>query len=64
MRQRGFVERRQFLSGAKDGFTQAPQSSGPLTVWVDSTRVPAAQAYEKAHPGVKINMVVYDGDSS
>ena len=46
-------------AGAKDGFTQAPQSSGPLTVWVDSTRVPAVQAYEKAHPSVKINMAVY-----
>jgi len=31
-------------SGMKDGFTQAAQSSGPLTVWVDSTRAPAAQA--------------------
>src|ERR1700722_18783683 len=51
-------------AGAKDGFTQAPQSSGPLTVWVDSTRVPAVQAYEKAHPGVKINSVVYDGDAN
>ena len=51
-------------SAAKDGFTQAPQSSGTLTVWVDSTRVPAVQAYEKAHPNVKVNMVVYDGDAN
>jgi ABC-type glycerol-3-phosphate transport system substrate-binding protein len=50
--------------GTKDGFTQAPQSSGPLTVWVDSTRVPAVQAYKKAHPDVKVNMVVYDGDAN
>jgi ABC-type glycerol-3-phosphate transport system substrate-binding protein len=48
----------------KDGFSQAPQSSGPLTVWVDSTRVPAAQAYQKAHPAVKLNIVTYDGDAN
>ena len=51
-------------SPAKDGFTQAPQTSGPLTVWVDSTRVPAAQAYQKAHPNVKLNIVTYDGDAN
>ena len=50
--------------GAKDGFTQAAQTSGPLTVWVDSTRVPAAQAYKKAHPNVKLNIVTYDGDAN
>ena len=48
----------------KDGFTQAQQTSGPLTVWVDSTRVPAAQAYQKAHPGVKLDIVTYDGDAN
>ena len=48
----------------KDGFKQAAQTSGPLTVWVDSTRVPAAQAYEKAHPNVKLNIVTYDGDAN
>lgn len=51
-------------SGAKDGFTQVAQTSGPLTVWVDSTRVPAAQAYQKAHPNVKLNIVTYDGDAN
>ena len=51
-------------SAMKDGFTQAPQSTGPLTVWVDATRVPAAQAYQKAHPGVKLNIVTYDGDAN
>jgi multiple sugar transport system substrate-binding protein len=50
--------------GTKDGFSQALQSSGTLTVWVDSTRVPAAQAYQKAHPGVKMNIVTYDGDAN
>ena len=51
-------------AGAKDGFTQAAQTSGPLTVWVDSTRVPAAQAYQKAYPNVKLNIVTYDGDAN
>jgi len=51
-------------AGAKGGFTQAAQSSGTLTVWVDSTRVPAAQAYAKAHPNVKLNIVTYDGDAN
>jgi multiple sugar transport system substrate-binding protein len=50
--------------GAKDGFKQAAQSAGPLTVWVDSSRVPAAQAYAKAHPNVKLNIVTYDGDAN
>src|SRR5579863_3158002 len=50
--------------GTKDGFKQAAQTAGPLTVWVDSTRVPAAQAYAKAHPNVKLNIVTYDGDSN
>ena len=50
--------------GTTDGFKQAAQSSGALTVWVDSTRVPAAQAYEKAHPNVKLNVVTYDGDAN
>ena len=50
--------------GTQDGFTHAAQSSGPLTVWVDSTRMPAAQAYQKAHPNVKLNIVTYDGDAN
>ena len=63
MREREFL--RSGSSGAaKDGFKQAAQSSGPLTVWVDSTRVPAAQAYQKAHPNVKLNIVTYDGDAN
>jgi ABC-type glycerol-3-phosphate transport system substrate-binding protein len=48
----------------KNGFSEAPQSSGPLTVWVDSTRVPAAQAYQKAHPNVKLHIVTFDGDAN
>ena len=48
----------------KDGFKQVPQSAGTLTVWVDSTRLAAAQAYKKAHPNVKLNIVTYDGDAN
>ena len=51
-------------SGGKYGFTAATQSSGPLTVWVDSTRMPAAQAFEKANPNVKLDIVTYDGDAN
>ena len=61
MRQREFVGN---VRRRRSGFTQAAQSSGPLTVWVDSTRVPAVQAYEKAHPSVKLNIVTYDGDAN
>lgn len=51
-------------SGTADGFTQAAQTSGPLTVWVDSTRLPAAQLYQKQNPGVKMNIVTYDGNAN
>ncbi|GAA1941525.1 ABC transporter substrate-binding protein [Kitasatospora viridis] len=47
-----------------DGFTQAPQGGGKLTVWVDSTRLAAAQLYQKEHPAVKLDIVTYDGDAN
>ncbi|MEU6800016.1 carbohydrate ABC transporter substrate-binding protein, partial [Streptomyces neyagawaensis] len=34
----------------KDGFAQAPQKDGALTVWVDATRMDAAKLYQKLHP--------------
>ena len=37
---------------------------GSLTVWVDSVRLPAAQAYVKAHPNVKVHIVTFDGDAN
>ena len=43
---------------------QASQSAGPLMVWVDSTRVSAAQAFQRAHPNVKLNIVTYDGNAN
>ena len=35
-----------------------------VTVWVDAARLPAAEAYEKAHPDVKMDIVTYDGDGN
>lgn len=35
-------------------------SGGPITVWVDAPRVPAADAFKKAFPNIKINIVQID----
>ncbi len=51
-------------SGGQDGFKQAAQSDGALTVWVDSTRLAAAQLYQRQNPAAKMNIVTYDGDSN
>ena len=40
------------------------QQSKNLTVWVDAARLPAAKAYAKAHPNVKVNIVTFDGDGN
>ncbi|WP_405530355.1 extracellular solute-binding protein [Streptomyces canus] len=48
----------------KDGFAQAPQKDGALTVWVDATRMDAAKLYQKLHPEVKLDIVSYDGDAN
>src|SRR4051812_49437810 len=50
-------------TGAQGDFRQAPQSDGPLTVWVDATRLAAAKLYQKTHPSAKLNIVSYDGDA-
>jgi ABC-type glycerol-3-phosphate transport system substrate-binding protein len=47
------------------GFATAKQdASAPITVWVDSTRLDAAKAYKKAHPGAKIKIDTYDGNAN
>ena len=46
------------------GFTEAKQSKSAITVWVDATRVPAAEAFQKAYPKDKIKIVTYDGSSN
>ncbi|WP_060879874.1 ABC transporter substrate-binding protein [Streptomyces scabiei] len=49
---------------AEDGFNQAPQKDGALTVWVDATRMDAAKLYQKLHPEVKLDIVSYDGNAN
>ena len=39
-------------------------SKGHITVWVDSVRKPAADAYATAHPHICANIVTWDGDSN
>ena len=41
----------------------AADAGGPITIWVDATRQPAVQAFETAHPEVKVNAVVDDGSA-
>ncbi|MFE4372218.1 ABC transporter substrate-binding protein [Streptomyces sp. NPDC056835] len=46
----------------RSGFEPAAQKDGSkITVWADSTRLPSVQAYQKAHPDVKMEIVTYDG---
>jgi ABC-type glycerol-3-phosphate transport system substrate-binding protein len=48
-------------SGAFKPVTQDSKST--ITVWADSTRLPAVEAYQKANPDVKMNIVTYDGSA-
>lgn len=51
--------------GSGSGFHEAKQVTGSeITVWVDSTRLPFVQEYQKSHPGVKLNIVTYDGGAN
>ena len=43
--------------------SQSAAADNAITIWVDATRQPAVEAFEKAHPEVKVNMVVDDGSS-
>ena len=53
------------LSGCSaDGGATAPEqtdSGGKITVWVDPPRVPAAEAFQEAHPEIEIDVVQIDG---
>lgn len=51
-------------AGAQNGFRPVKQTKGPLTVWVDSSRLAAAKLYQKEHPSVKMDIVTYDGDAN
>jgi ABC-type glycerol-3-phosphate transport system substrate-binding protein len=46
------------------GTAKPSSSSNELTVWVDSVRLPVAEAYVKAHPNLHVNVVTYDGDGN
>jgi len=49
-------------SGSSYGFAAAPQNSAAaITVWVDASRQPAADAFVKAHPEIPIKVETYDG---
>ena len=50
--------------GGSSPKTSPSQNSNDLTVWVDAVRLPAAQAYVKAHPNVHVNVVTFDGDGN
>jgi len=51
--------------GGKYGFKEAKQSSSAqITVWIDSTRQPAADAYKKANPNDPVKVVTYDGEAN
>jgi ABC-type glycerol-3-phosphate transport system substrate-binding protein len=51
-------------SGGTAKGSSTGSGSGPITVWVDAVRLPVAQAYVKAHPQQKVNVVTFDGDGN
>ena len=51
-------------SSTSGGSTSSAGASGNLTVWVDAARLPAAKAYQAAHPKVHLNIVTFDGDGN
>ncbi|MBZ9937257.1 ABC transporter substrate-binding protein [Mesorhizobium sp. BR1-1-16] len=50
-------------TGLVAGPAMAADASKEITVWVDATRQPAVEVFQKAHPEIKVNMVVDDGSS-
>jgi ABC-type glycerol-3-phosphate transport system substrate-binding protein len=51
-------------SSSSTSVSKPGKVGGSLTVWVDSVRLPVAQAYVKAHPNVHVHIVTYDGDGN
>ena len=43
--------------------SSAISAENEITVWVDATRQPAVEAFQAAHPEIKVNMVLDDGSS-
>ncbi|CAM3576467.1 ABC transporter substrate-binding protein [Kibdelosporangium persicum] len=48
----------------RNEFKPVEQTGGKVTVWVDSTRLAAAQLYQKQHPSVPMEIVTYDGNAN
>lgn len=47
------------------GFATAEQDpTSTITIWADATRQPAVEAFEAAHPEVKVDVVIDDGSAS
>lgn len=47
------------------GFVVAEQKpDSEITIWADATRQPAVEAFQEAHPEVKVNLVVDDGSAN
>jgi multiple sugar transport system substrate-binding protein len=52
-------------SSSPFGFSTAAQdANSEIVVWVDSTRLDAAKAYQTANPAAKIKIVTYDGNAN
>jgi ABC-type glycerol-3-phosphate transport system substrate-binding protein len=48
--------------GESGEFAPVSQEAGSeIVVWADSTRLPSVEAYQEAHPDVKMDIVTYDG---
>ncbi|MFF1610272.1 ABC transporter substrate-binding protein [Amycolatopsis sp. NPDC058278] len=52
-------------TSSSGGFAPATQEEGSeLTVWVDATRVPVVEAYQRTHPQAKLKIVTYSGNAN
>jgi ABC-type glycerol-3-phosphate transport system substrate-binding protein len=52
------------IAACGSGPSKASQGSNNLPIWVDSVRLPVAQAYVKAHPNQHVKIVTFDGDAN
>jgi len=60
----GCASATQSTSSSSGTFKPVTQNDkATITVWADSTRLPAVQAYQKSHPNAKLNIVTYDGSA-
>ena len=50
--------------GGGGGEPAAQDGNAEITVWVDADRAGAAEAFKKAHPGVPVKVVTYDGSAN